>query len=89
MITATSFEEWFSKLEAAATREQDLINIRDVQEVMEIAFNTCLRLNAKPLLDECKRLYTEVQALRMYGNKDCTAMADDFLAANGVQSSIV
>lgn len=38
----------------------------------------------KRLTDENRRLHHEVQALRAWGNKDCTAMADDWLAENPV-----
>ncbi len=38
--------------------------------------------DSRPLLAEIERLKTEVDILRRYGNKDCTAMADQAIAAS-------
>ena len=49
----------------------------EIQRLREANYH--LRKGAEEQKQRIKRLESEVYALRLYGNKDCTAMADQVL----------
>ena len=49
------------------------------ENVIAVESAGCLRIQRDQLQDRIKRLEREVELLRFYGNKDCTAQADEVL----------
>lgn len=50
--------------------------------VCESRFVRSLERELNTANERIKRLEREIEVLRLYGNKDCTAMADEILARN-------
>jgi hypothetical protein len=69
--------------------EEQLRN--DAQSLRELGwFNRAIMMDAgadeiRRLNEEIRKLQREVEVLRLYGNKDCTAMADEVLAKEAIQ----
>jgi hypothetical protein len=63
-------EQWMDDIQSKKIREQE-DRIKRLEEVLD--------KTSKAACKHIKQLESEVYALRLYGNKDCTAMADQAL----------
>jgi hypothetical protein len=77
------------RLEATVRdREAEILRIQTHETAAAHSLDSQLspeeRAQFKALADENARLWREIHALRLFGNKDCTAMADDYLRGESV-----